>query len=116
MQIKQIMEYLNAEVVCGEANLETEVHSAFGADMMSDVLAFVKDQSVLLTGLTNPQVIRTAEMVDMKCIVFVRGKQPDHTMIDLAIKKGIVLLKTTLRMYPACGILYMNGLEAGGTV
>ena len=113
MQIKDVAALLNAEIVCGEKHLETEVKSACGSDMMSDVLAYVKDQSVLLTGLINPQVIRTAEMMDMLCIVFVRGKKPDHSMIDLAIGKGIVLLATKLRMYSACGILYKNGLGAG---
>lgn len=113
MLVKEVAQLLHADVICGEKLLDTEVKSACGSDMMSDVLAYVKDQSVLLTGLTNPQVIRTAEMMDMKCIVFVRGKMPDFTMIDLAIKKGIILLKTNLRMYSACGILYTGGLHAG---
>lgn len=78
--------------------------------MMSDVLAYVKDQAVLLTGLVNSQVIRTAEMMDMICIVFVRSKMPSEEMIALAKESGIVILATDKRMYEACGILYSNGL------
>ena len=70
-----------------------------GSDMMSDVLAFVKDQAVLLTGLVNPQVIRTAEMMDIVCIVFVRGKMPDPSMIGLAEERGIALLSCGQRMF-----------------
>lgn len=81
--------------------------------MMSDVLAYVKDQSVLLTGLLNPQVVRTAEMMDMLCIVFVRGKRPESEVVELARQKGIVLLSTEERLFTACGILYTNGLGGG---
>lgn len=114
MKISQIQELLNAEVVCGEDQLEKEVNSACGSDMMSDVLAYVKDQAVLLTGLVNPQVVRTAEMMDMVCIVFVRSKAPTEEMITLAKEHGMVLLKTRKRMYEACGKLYAAGLGAKG--
>ena len=76
MTIKTIRDLLGAEILCGEESLEKDIHSASGSDMMSDVLAYVKDQAVLLTGLVNAQVIRTAEMMDMVCIVFVRSKRP----------------------------------------
>ena len=82
--------------------------------MMSDVLAFVKDQSVLLTGLVNPQVVRTAEMMDMHCIIFVRGKRPDDAMIRLASEYNIVLIRTEERMFSACGKLYAAGLDGSG--
>ena len=114
MKIGQIKELLNAEVICGEEALEREVYSACGSDMMSDVLAYVKDQAVLLTGLVNPQVLRTAEMMDMVCIVFVRSKCPTEEMVALARESGMVLLKTTKRMYEACGKLYANGLCGNG--
>ena len=114
MKITQVRELLNAKVICGEENLDREVFSACGSDMMSDVLAYVKDQSVLLTGLVNSQVIRTAEMMDMVCIVFVRSKQPSEEMISLARESGIVLLATDLRLYEACGLLYSNGLVGKG--
>ena len=103
-------ELLGANVVCCEESIGKHVYSACGSDMMSDVLAFVKDQAVLITGLVNAQVIRTAEMMDMVCIVFVRSKLPTQEMIDLARESGIVLLTTDKRMYDACGILYTNGL------
>ena len=92
MKISTIQELLEAEVVCGEEYLDHEVHSACGSDMMSDVLAYVKDQAVLLTGLVNPQVIRTAEMMDMVCVVFVRSKSPSEEMIRLAKESDMVVL------------------------
>ena len=115
MTIADVKNILSAEVVCGTA-LDTEVHNACGSDMMSDVLAFVKEQSVLLSGLVNTQVVRTAEMMDMVCIVFVRGKTPTAEMIELAEERGIVLLTTPLRMFTACGLLYKSGLNGGDEV
>ena len=112
MTVQDVQKILNAEVVCG-TDFSKEVHTACGSDMMSDVLAFVKDQSVLLTGLVNPQVIRTAEMMDMICVVFVRGKEPSEEMIRLAKERGIVLMKTGYRMFTACGRLYAGGLGGG---
>ena len=113
MKISKIKELLGAEVLWGEELIEGEVHSACGCDMMSDVLAFVKDQAVLLTGLCNPQVVRTATMMDMRCIVFVRGKTPTNDILALARDAGIAVLATDMRMYTACGILYENGLHGG---
>ena len=113
MTVREIQETLGARVMSGEEWLDKEVHTACGSDMMSDVLAFVKDQAVLLTGLCNPQVIRTAEMMDMVCVVFVRDKQPTEEMLRLAEESGIVVLKTAERMYVACGQLYENGLKGG---
>ena len=110
MKISTIRDLLGAEVLCGAEHLDTHVYSACGSDMMSDVLAYVKDQAVLLTGLVNTQVVRTAEMMDMHCIVFVRSKQPTPEIIELAEESGIVLLASPKRMYEACGILYSNGL------
>jgi predicted transcriptional regulator len=115
MKISTIREILDAEVVCGEEYLDHEVHSACGSDMMSDVLAYVKDQAVLLTGLCNPQVIRTAEMMDMKCVVFVRSKCPSEEMIRLARECDLVVMKTNKRMYEACGKLYYRGLGVSRT-
>ena len=110
MKISTIKELLNAEVLCGEALIENDVHSACGSDMMSDVLAYVKDQAVLLTGLVNSQVIRTAQMMDMVCVVFVRSKRPTAEMIEIAEESGLVVLTTDKRMYEACGTLYSSGL------
>ena len=110
MKISTIQELLGATVLTGEERLGDHVYSACGSDMMSDVLAYVKDQAVLLTGLVNTQVVRTAEMMDMHCIVFVRSKQPTPDIIELAEESGIVLMASPKRMYEACGILYSNGL------
>ncbi len=112
MKISEIKEILNAEVLTGEELLDTEVIAACGSDLMSDVLAFVKDQALLLTGLLNPQVIRTAEMLDMKAIIFVRGKKPEESVIDLAEERKLILLSTELPLYVACGKLYSSGLNA----
>ena len=113
MKIRDMAKLLDAKVLCGEELLDGEVNSAFGCDMMSDVLAFVKEQAVLITGLCNPQVVRTAEMMDMRCIVFVRGKKPGPEIIALARAADIAVLATDERMYPACGKLYANGLVGG---
>ena len=116
MKISELKEILNAELICGEDLLDNEVFTACGSDMMSDVLAYVKEQAVLLSGLVNPQVIRTAEMMDMKCVVFVRGKRPDLDMINLAEDRDIVLLGTKLEMFTSCGLLYKNGLKGGSGI
>ncbi len=113
MRIRQIQELLEAELIVGEETLDNDVHSACGSDMMSDVLAYVKDQAVLLTGLVNTQVIRTAQMMDMICIVFVRSKRPSEDMVELAAEAGITLMSTSKRMYEACGLLYTAGLGKG---
>ena len=110
MKIKTLQKLIDAKVLCCEEGLDKEVYSAFGCDLMSDVLAFVSDQAVLLTGLVNPQVIRTAVMMDMSCIVFVRSKTPSDEMLALARESGIVVMSTDKTMYTSCGVLYSNGL------
>ena len=113
MTVKDVKEILNARVLAGEELMDQEVRSACGSDMMSDVLAFSKDHSVLLTGLCNPQVIRTAEMLDIVCLVFVRGKVPDDSVIQMAKDRDLVVLATGLRMFSSCGMLYAAGLGGG---
>ncbi len=113
MQIQDIQRILDAQLLTGEELLETEVHTACGSDMMSDVLAFVKDQAVLITGLLNQQAIRTAAMMDMVCVVFVRGKVPGEDILAAARENGIAVFTTTHRMFSACGLLYQAGLEGG---
>ncbi len=113
MTVKDVRDILGARVLAGENHLDEEVQSACGADMMSDVLAFSKDHSVLLTGLCNPQVIRTAEMLDIVCIVFVRGKNPDESMLKMAEERNLIILSTGHRMFSACGMLYQAGLDGG---
>ena len=115
MTVKDIQTALNATVSSGSKLLDKEITSAFASDMMSEVLAFSKGQSVLITGLCNPQVIRTAEMLDISCIVLIRGKEADEEMIRMVETRDLIILQTRYIMFSACGILYNLGLD-GGTV
>ncbi len=113
MLLSDIKKLLNAGVLTGEdENLlsQKDIHTACGCDLMSDVLAFVKDQSLLLTGLINSQVIRTAEMMDILAVCFVRGKVPTDDVVELAKEKGITILSTEYPLYLSCGKLYSEGL------
>lgn len=110
MKLSEVRDVLDAKVIAGKSQIDREVDSAFGSDLMSDVLAFANDRVLLLTGLVNLQVVRTAEMMDISAIVFVRGKSPDSSIIELAEAKGMVILTTDLTMYASCGRLYANGL------
>jgi predicted transcriptional regulator len=111
MKLYEIINLLEARLLTLNADTNMDVNYVFGCDLMSDVLAMVYGEALLLTGLTNIQAIRTAEMKDIKCIVFVRGKTPDQQTIKLAEEKGICLLTTKHIMYTSCGILYDNGLK-----
>ena len=110
MKISEVRDILDAKILAGKDQMDGEIDSAFGSDLMSDVLAFVNDRVLLLTGLVNLQVVRTAEMMDISAIVFVRGKSPDDSIIELAEAKGMVILTTDLTMYESCGKLYAGGL------
>ena len=110
MILDKIKKILNASVIIGSDALKTDIKMGCGCDLMSDVLAFVKSGSLLLTGLTNPQVIRTVEMSDIKAVCFVRGKKPDKETIELAKSKNIPLLLTDFPLFEACGKLYKEGL------
>ncbi|MDP4117784.1 MAG: hypothetical protein Q8873_01130 [Bacillota bacterium] len=117
MKLSHVKATLGAEVLTGETESvldEIDIFTACGCDLMSDVLAFVKDQTLLLTGLINPQVIRTAEMMDIVAICFVRGKVPPREVIDLAVDRGITLITTNYPLYMACGMLYEKGLGGRG--
>ena len=115
MTIAEAVKILDGQFFWGEDRGNTEIASACGADLMSDVMAFVKERVLLLTGLVNPQVIRTAELLDIRCIIFVRGKAPSRDMIDMAEQAEIILGGTKLSMFLACGKLYEAGLKTGGT-
>jgi predicted transcriptional regulator len=110
MTIGDIARILDALVLTAQ-DLDVRVEEAFGADMMSDVLAFVNEKTVLITGLTNPHVIRTAEIADIGCIVFARGKIPDEEMLNMAKSRDIAVLSTQKTLYTTCGLLYQNGLR-----
>jgi predicted transcriptional regulator len=114
MTVRRIAEILEAKVSTGEDQLDLEVNAACGADLMSDVMAFVKEKVVLLTGLVNPQAIRTADLMDIRVVVFVRGKAPTDDIVDMARENGMVLLSTKYSMFLACGRLYESGLRGGG--
>ncbi len=111
MKLSEVKKLLNADVYAGEDKLDMEIFEACGSDLMSDVLAFVKEKALLLTGLQNLQVLRTAEMMDMEVVVFVRGKVPNQEIIDYAEENGMVIMTTEYPMYISCGILYSNGLK-----
>lgn len=111
MKLREICKLLDCDIITGENYLDREVKFAFGSDLMSDVLAYTEEETVLLTGLCNNQVIRTAEMLDLKAIVFVRGKTPTEEVVEMAKEDDILLLTTEHSMYSASGILYSKGLE-----
>jgi hypothetical protein len=114
MTVRRIAEILEAKVAWGDDQLDLEVCAACGADLMSDVMAFVKEKVVLLTGLVNPQAIRTADLLDIRVVVFVRGKSPTSDIVAMARENGMVLLSTKYSMFLACGRLYEAGLRGGG--
>lgn len=114
MKVNEIAKVLEAEILVGSENCEIEITSACGSDLMSDVMAYVKENVLLLTGLNNPQVIRTAEMMDIKIVLFVRGKNPDENVINLAKDKNIMVLTTKNPMFIACGKLYSAGITGRG--
>jgi hypothetical protein len=115
MIVSDVVKVVEGQFFSGEAMADMEIESACGSDLMSDVMAFVKERVLLLTGLVNPQVIRTAELLDIHCIIFVRGKAPTRDMIEMAEEAGIILGGTKLSMFLACGKLYEGGLRIGGT-
>jgi len=112
MTVKEIAEVLDAQWLCCREEGDRVIHSAFASDMMSDVLAYVQEDTLLLTGLVNSQSIRTAEMLDLPCVVFVRGKNPHRDAIERAKALGIVALSTQYTMFESCGRLYAAGLPA----
>ena len=111
MRLEKIREILEAEVISVSISEGIDVEMGCGADLMSDVLAFAKKGALLLTGLTNAQVVRTSEMADLAAICFVRGKRPPGETSKLAAKNGLPLLVTELPMFEACGRLYRSGLK-----
>ncbi len=113
MKVSKIKELLNAELHSGEHLLEKEIIGAYASDLMSDVLAsiYLDENAVLVSGLNNTQLIRTAEMLDLCVIVLVRGKKPHPEVVQMAKENGMALLTTNLNMYNSCGILYAGGVK-----
>jgi predicted transcriptional regulator len=114
MKLGKILEVIEGKVISKNVDLEMEFQMGSGADLMSDVLAFTQEGTILMTGLTNPQVVRTAEMANIKGIIFVRGKLPPQETIALAGEKGIPLLASKYTMFETCGRLYKAGLPGSG--
>jgi len=111
VRLRQVKEILDAEVLVGEGQLDIDVQTAFGADLMSDVLAYAVSGCLLLTGLTNPQIIRTADVLDIAAIVLVRGKRPSPETIQAAAAKNIPILSTKYILFETAGRLYENGIR-----
>ena len=115
MKLREIIALLQGEVLSGEYMIDSiEVDHCFSADLMSDVLGRVHANGILLTGLTNPQAVRTADIADIKAVCIVRGKKPDSDTVTLAKRTEIPLITTKLTMFEACGVLYSHGLQAVG--
>ena len=110
MTIGEVQKIVEGTVLVGNDRLDAPVDTACGSDLMSDVLAFVKDKTVLITGLINPHVVRTSEMLDITCIVFSRGKMPSEEILEMAEEVGIAVISSPLTTYTACGELYLHGL------
>jgi predicted transcriptional regulator len=112
MKLREIIKLLQADVLVGDDLIdEIEVDSCFSADLMSDVLGRAHANGIMITGITNPQAVRTADIADIKAVCLVRRKQPEAETLALAKQKEIPLFTTKLTMFEACGILYMNGLR-----
>ena len=112
MKIREIAALVQADVLCGETQLDEEYTNACASDLMSDVLTIKADNFMLITGLANIQSIRTAEMSDVKCILLVRGKEATEDMVELAKEDGIVLLRTSFSMFKTSGVLYASGIHS----
>jgi predicted transcriptional regulator len=110
MKLKEIQALLQADVICGEDRLDTEIEYAGASDLMSDVLAFGRPGLLLITGLSNAQSVRTAAIIGAKAVVYVRGKKPDQEGAALAARKGIPILSTKFMMYRTCGLLFGHGV------
>jgi hypothetical protein len=114
MKLSTVLDVIEGKAISRNLNLDLDAPTGGGADLMSDVLTFGQEGMLLMTGLTNPQVVRTAEMAGIRAIVFVRGKIPPRETIVLAEEKGIPLLATLYTLYEACGRLYKAGLPGSG--
>lgn len=112
MILSDLVTLLEGEVLFPEADLDREVPCAFASDMISDILMCTKEPTLLLTGLTNNQVIRLSDMIDLTAIVFVRGKKPLQDVIDMAQERGLPIITTKFTLYRCCGLLYNAGLRS----
>jgi predicted transcriptional regulator len=112
MKLGEIIKIINGVELNHNGAHDYEIKGACGADLMSDVLATIQPDAILLTGLCNPQIIRTAQMADVRAIILVRGKNPPSETIQLASEEGIPLISTPFGMFEVCGRLYGAGLPS----
>jgi predicted transcriptional regulator len=112
MLLRTIAEYLEAENFGPEEHLDREITCAFGSDLISDILMCTKEATVLLTGLTNPQIVRLSDMIDLQGIIFVRGKKPSEELIQMALERDLPMISTSFTLYKSSGILYNAGLRS----
>lgn len=112
MTLQEITNLLEAEVLTRETDMDKPIPCAFASDLISDILMCTKEPTLLLTGLANTQVIRLSDMIDISAIVFVRGKQPNQELIEMAEERGLPLLRTKLTMYRSSGLLFNAGLRS----
>ncbi len=112
MTLRDVAKLLEAEILTSETDLDRPVPCAFASDLISDILMCTKEPTLLLTGLANTQVIRLSDMIDITAIVFVRGKQPSQELVEMAVERGLPLLRTKLTMYRSSGLLYSSGLRS----
>lgn len=111
MNLHDVQRLLGADVLTGKEYLDRQIETCCGSDMMSDVLAFTKRNTLLCTGLTNMQVVRTADMTELSALVFVRGKVPDQDILEAAEDNMLPVLVTYHTLFEACGILYQAGIK-----
>ena len=114
MTLAEVLAIIEGQVLSRQVDRSITVQMALGADLMSDVLSYNHVGAILLTGLTNPQVVRTAELSGIQAIIFVRGKLPPTETVSLAQDKGIPLLTSHYTMFETCGKLYQAGLPGCG--
>ncbi len=112
MKVEELIQIINGQLLSDSADLDHEIKGGCGADLMSDVLAYIQPDAVLLTGLCNPQVVRTSQMADVAAIILVRGKNPPKETIDLANQEHIPLISSPYGMFELCGRLYRAGLPS----
>jgi predicted transcriptional regulator len=112
VKISEIIKYTEARLVSGNLKTDRDLDKAFSSDLMSDVLTLDEENILLITGLANLQLIRTAEMADIHVVLLARGKQATPDMIELANENGLIIMETPFSIYKASGILYSNGLKA----
>ena len=112
MKLQELITMVKGTLLTDNVNLKREVKGGCGADLMSDVLASIQPHAVLLTGLCNPQVVRTAQIADVAAIVLVRGKRPPKETIELANQENIPLISSPFGMFELCGLLYKAGLPS----